>query len=55
MSSDAKAFFEKWPSDLEKMKAMLPDTVRGFGTLFQAAMKDGSLCTKEKELIALGK
>jgi len=54
MSGDAKAFFEKWPSDLEKMKATLPDTVRGFGTLFQSAMKPGALGTKEKELIALG-
>lgn len=54
MSADAKAFFEKFARDLEKMKGDLPDMVKGFGTLFQNVMKDGALGTKEKELIALG-
>ncbi|KPJ76308.1 MAG: hypothetical protein AMK72_01905 [Planctomycetes bacterium SM23_25] len=36
------------------MKQNLPDTVKGFATLFQNAMKEGALGTKQKELVALG-
>ncbi|MGD0090541.1 MAG: carboxymuconolactone decarboxylase family protein [Planctomycetota bacterium] len=54
MSAKAKEFFEKFGQDMEKMKKSMPDTIRGFGGLFQSVMKDGALKTKEKELIALG-
>jgi AhpD family alkylhydroperoxidase len=54
MSSDVKAFYEKFSKDIEKMKQSTPDAMKGFGTLFQAVMKPGALPTKQKELIALG-
>lgn len=54
MAESAKEFFEKFPKQLEKAKQALPDTIKGFGGLFQAVMKEGALKTKEKELIALG-
>ena len=54
MANSAKDFFDRFPHDLERMKEALPETVRGFGTLFQNAMKEGALTTKDKELIALG-
>jgi alkylhydroperoxidase/carboxymuconolactone decarboxylase family protein YurZ len=36
------------------MKQTVPDVIKGFGSLFQAAMKDGALKAKEKKLVALG-
>ncbi|NQT85796.1 carboxymuconolactone decarboxylase family protein [bacterium] len=54
MPHRAKAYFEKFPSDLAKMTEALPDTIKAFGGLFQSVMKNGALRTKEKELIALG-
>ena len=54
MAESTKEFFEKFGRDMERMKQALPDTIRGFGTLFQNVMKNGALKTKEKELIALG-
>jgi len=54
MAENAKQFYERIGRDMEKMKQAAPDTIRGFGTLFQNVMKDGALKTKEKELIALG-
>lgn len=47
-------FFAKFKIDIDKMKAEIPDTMQGFGGLFSKVMKDGTLTTKEKELIALG-
>jgi AhpD family alkylhydroperoxidase len=54
MSDAAKAFLERFPQDLARMKEALPDAVRGFGTLFANVMKDGALGAKEKELVAVG-
>jgi AhpD family alkylhydroperoxidase len=54
MSNAAGEFFAKFPGDLERMKQGLPDAVKGFGTLFQNVMKEGTLGTKQKELVALG-
>lgn len=53
MSDDVKAFYEKYKKDYGKMQAQMPDTVKGFGALFGAVMKDGALSLKYKELIAL--
>ena len=47
-------YFEKSKTDLEKMKAEIPDMVQGFGGLFSKIMKEGTLTAKEKEFIALG-
>ncbi|MGB7581885.1 MAG: carboxymuconolactone decarboxylase family protein [Sedimentisphaerales bacterium] len=49
-----REFFAKFKTDMDKMKAEIPDTLQGFGGLFQKVMKDGALTVKEKELIALG-
>jgi len=49
-----KEFFAKFKTDIDKMKAEIPDTIQGFGGLFSKVMKDGALTAREKELIALG-
>lgn len=54
MSEKVEEFYEKFKSDLERMKRETPDAVGGFGTLFQRVMKDGALSLREKELVALG-
>ena len=54
MSSNVEKFFEQWTADQIKMKQLAPEIMRGFGGLFQAAMKEGALSVREKELIALG-
>jgi AhpD family alkylhydroperoxidase len=53
MSEDTKAFYERYPQDMKKVQAMIPDTIKGFGALFQGSMKEGRLPVKTKELIAL--
>ena len=49
-----REFFAKFKTDIDKLKTEIPDTLQGFGGLFQKVMKDGALTVKEKELIALG-
>jgi AhpD family alkylhydroperoxidase len=49
-----KEYFAKFKTDIEKMKAEIPDTTQGFAGLFGKVMKEGVLTAKEKELIALG-
>jgi AhpD family alkylhydroperoxidase len=47
-------YFARFKTAVDKMKAEIPDTVQGFRGLYGRVMKDGTLTTKEKELIALG-
>jgi AhpD family alkylhydroperoxidase len=54
MSESAKEFYATFPQGMEQAKQVVPDTIKGFGALFQAVMKNGALKTKEKELVALG-
>jgi len=54
MSTDAKTFYEQWSSRMSHAKSAAPEAAKGFGTLFQATMKDGALSVREKELVALG-
>lgn len=54
MSNDVKEYFEKFQQSVGKMKEMTPDSVAGFGALFQKTMKDGALSVKQKELLAVG-
>lgn len=54
MENEAKEFFEKFKSDMAKMKEQIPDTTNGFAGLFHKVMKDGALSVREKELVALG-
>jgi AhpD family alkylhydroperoxidase len=39
--------------NLAKLRADIPDVMKGFGSLAQAATRDGALDKKTKELIAL--
>jgi len=38
---------------MEALRAEIPDTMKGFGTMAKEAMKEGALTALEKELIAL--
>jgi AhpD family alkylhydroperoxidase len=51
---DPAAFYESWQADRQKMRYEVPDITRGFGTFYQAVMKEGALSVREKELIATG-
>ena len=53
MSDKTQAFIEQFKRDISRVNRLAPDTVRGYGALFQAVMKDGALPLKHKELIAL--
>jgi 4-carboxymuconolactone decarboxylase len=52
--SDAKSFYETWPARMSAAKAAGPDIAKGFGSMFGAVMKEGTLTAVQKELIALG-
>ena len=53
MSEDVKEFFSQYKKDMGKLQQLIPDTLKGFGSLFSGVMKDGALSLKHKELIAL--
>ena len=46
-------YFANAKKSIDQLKTEIPDTIQGFGGLFQKVMKDGALTIKEKELIAL--
>lgn len=54
MAEGVKAFYERFNRDMVELKQEMPDTLKGFGSLFAQTMKEGALSVKEKELIALG-
>jgi AhpD family alkylhydroperoxidase len=53
MSSHAKDYYERNAEAMKPVRAAMPDLIKGFGALHQAAMKPGALTVIEKELIAL--
>jgi AhpD family alkylhydroperoxidase len=53
MSDDVKTWLDGYKKDMGKLHQLLPDTFKGFNTLFSSVMKDGALPLKTKELIAL--
>lgn len=53
MPTHAKEYYEKNPEAMRAARAAMPDAMRAFGGLHQAAMKPGALTLAEKELIAL--
>ena len=53
MSTNAKAYYENNAAAMKPVRAMMPDLLKGFGGLHQAAMKSGALTVLEKELMAL--
>ena len=51
-TTDYPALIASLAPHLAALRADIPDTTRGFGSLSQAAMRDGVLDKKAKELIA---
>ena len=52
MSTNAKIYYENNAAAMKPVRASMPDLLKGFGSLHQAAIKPGSLTVLEKELIA---
>lgn len=53
MSINYRAVAGDVSATLAQLRADIPDTTRGFGALSQAALRDGALDKKTKELIAM--
>lgn len=53
MATDSKAHFKELVSGMQNLGGEIPETIAGFKQLHKAAMADGALSTKVKELIAL--
>lgn len=54
MSTAAEHYYEQNTHAMKPVREAVPELLKGFGGLHQAAMKDGILDQREKELIALG-
>lgn len=53
MSTNAKQYYQSVASAMKPVRAEMPDVVKGFRELHQAALKAGALSVREKELMAL--
>ncbi|HEY1129858.1 MAG TPA: carboxymuconolactone decarboxylase family protein [Roseateles sp.] len=53
MSTNFRALSNEISGTLSQLRADIPDTMRGFGALSQAALREGALDRKTKELIAM--
>jgi AhpD family alkylhydroperoxidase len=53
MSTHAKNYYQSNAVAMKPVRAAMPDLLKGFAALHQAAMKPGTLTVAEKELIAL--
>ena len=53
MSKNYREITRRVSGNLAKLRADIPDVMKGFGSLAQAATRDGALDKKTKELIAL--
>ena len=53
MSTNFRALASEISGTLSQLRADIPDTMRGFGQLSQAALRAGALDKKTKELIAM--
>ncbi len=51
---DWQDFMAETEANIATLNKEIPDTVKGFGAMGQAAKKDGALTEKTKEFIALG-
>lgn len=54
MTTHAQEYYQTNAQAMKPVRAMMQETIRGFGALHQATMKSGALPASEKELIALG-
>ncbi|MHC5115121.1 MAG: carboxymuconolactone decarboxylase family protein [Planctomycetota bacterium] len=53
MKNNAHDHYDRWPDQVQTMRAAAPTTSIAFGTMFRKLMGDGALSVREKELIAL--
>jgi AhpD family alkylhydroperoxidase len=53
MSTNAQTYYENNATAMKPVKTAMPDIIKGFGGLHQAAIRAGSLTVVEKELIAM--
>lgn len=53
MSKSYREITKRVSASLAKLRADIPDTTKGFSMMAQAALRDGALDKKTKELIAL--
>jgi AhpD family alkylhydroperoxidase len=53
MSSNAKVYYENNAAAIRPVRASMPDLIKGFGGLHQAAMTAGALTVAEKEVMAM--
>lgn len=53
MSHSVEDFLVRWKGNMQKIRTAAPEIGRAFGGLHVAAMKEGSLAVREKELIAM--
>jgi len=52
MSSSAKEYYQNNAAVMKGVRSAMPDLMKGFAGLHQAAMHEGSLSVAQKELIA---
>ena len=52
--TNAQSYYQNNAAAMKPVRESMPDLIKGFGGLHQAAMKPGALTVVEKELIALG-
>lgn len=53
MSKNYRATIERITGSMKQLRADIPETMKGFGAMAQAATRDGALDQKTKEMIAL--
>jgi len=53
MTTNARTYYETNAGAMKPVRASMPEVLKGFGGLHQAAMKPGALTLLEKELMAL--
>lgn len=53
MSSNARDYYENNAAAMKAVRSEMPDLLKGFAALHQAAMSPGSLSAAQKELIAM--
>lgn len=51
--TNAQSYYQNNAAAMRPVRESMPELLKGFGGLHQAAMKAGALTTAEKELIAL--
>ncbi|MDR3734762.1 MAG: carboxymuconolactone decarboxylase family protein [Acidobacteriaceae bacterium] len=54
MQTNAQQYYETVAAAMKPVRTQMPDVVKGFRALHEAAFQPGTLSVMEKELIALG-